>query len=235
MRRAMIFFFLTLLVPFLEIYAQNSSLESARQRMITEQIIQRGIMEPLLLEAFQKVPREEFVPENLRKWAYEDTPLPIGYGQTISQPFVVALMTEKIVPQPGKRILEVGTGSGYQAAILGAIGCEVYTVEIVERLALSAEEKLRDLGYNVAVRWGDGYFGWKEKAPFDAIIVTCSADHVPPPLLEQLKEGGRMVIPVGPPWSIQSLWLVQKTPQGIVIEDLGEVRFVPLTREVREQ
>ncbi|MGQ9474304.1 MAG: protein-L-isoaspartate(D-aspartate) O-methyltransferase [Candidatus Caldatribacteriaceae bacterium] len=199
MRRAMIFFFLTLLVPFLEIYAQNSSLESARQRMITEQIIQRGIMEPLLLEAFQKVPREEFVPENLRKWAYEDTPLPIGYGQTISQPFVVALMTEKIVPQPGKRILEVGTGSGYQAAILGAIGCEVYTVEIIERLALSAEEKLRDLGYNVAVRWGDGYFGWKEKAPFDAIIVTCSADHVPPPLLEQLKERGRMVIPVGPP------------------------------------
>lgn len=228
------FFLLSLMILPLETYADNF-LESARQRMVAEQIIQRGIIEPLLLEAFQKVPREEFIPENLKKWAYEDTPLPIGYGQTISQPFVVALMTEKIIPQPGKKILEVGTGSGYQAAILSAMGCEVYTVEIIKKLALSAEKKLRDLGYNVAVRWGDGYFGWKEKAPFDAIIITCSVDHVPPPLLEQLKEGGRMVLPVGPPWSIQSLWLVQKTPQGIVTEDLGEVRFVPLTREMREQ
>ena len=209
--------------------------ESAREKMVTEWIEKRGITDTLLLKALRTVPREEFVPQNLREWAYADMPLPIGYGQTISQPYIVALMTEKIAVQPGARVLEVGTGSGYQAAILSAMGCEVYSVEIIRKLAQKAEETLRALGYRAQVRWGDGYFGWEEQAPFDAILVTCSVDHIPPPLLQQLKTGGRMVLPVGPPWSIQSLWVVRKTEEGIFTEDLGAVQFVPLTREVREE
>jgi protein-L-isoaspartate(D-aspartate) O-methyltransferase len=213
----------------------EDALKSAREKMVAEQIEKMGITDALLLKALRTVPREEFVPENLREWAYAGTPLPIGYGQTISQPYIVALMTEKIAVQPGAKVLEVGTGSGYQAAILSAMGCRVYTVEIIKKLAQKAEEKLRTLGYEVSVRWGDGYFGWEEQAPFDAVLVTCSVDHIPPPLLAQLKTGGRMVLPVGPPWSIQSLWVVHKTEEGIFTEDLGAVQFVPLTREVREE
>ncbi len=213
----------------------ESNFQEARNRMVKEQIEQRGITELLLLSALRTVPRHEFVPENIRHLAYEDTPLPIGYGQTISQPYIVALMTEKAGVGPGSRVLEVGTGSGYQAAVLCAMGCEVYSIEIIKPLAERARKTLERLGYSAKVYWGDGYFGLKEFAPFDAIIVTCSIDHLPPPLIEQLKEGGKMLIPVGPPWSIQSLLLVEKTAEGIRTQDLGAVRFVPLTRSLREK
>jgi len=203
-------------------------------QMVEQQIRKRGVKDPLVLKAMQEVPRHEFVPENLQNQAYDDTPLPIGYGQTISQPYIVALMTENLQIVPGCRVLEVGTGSGYQAAILSEMGCQVYTIEIIKDLAHQAEKKLKELCYNnVKVKWGDGYLGWEEEAPFDRIIVTCAVDHLPPPLLAQLKEGGKMVIPVGPPWSIQSLWVVEKTTDGITTRDLGAVRFVPLTREPR--
>ncbi|MBC7218143.1 MAG: protein-L-isoaspartate(D-aspartate) O-methyltransferase [Candidatus Caldatribacterium sp.] len=204
--------------------------------MVERDILSRGITDERVIEALRRVPRHLFVPKELEKLAYEDTPLPIGYGQTISQPYVVALMTENLRVQAKDKVLEVGTGSGYQAAILSEMGCEVYTVEIIKALADEAQKRLADLGYrSVSVLWGDGYFGWKEHAPFDGIIVTCAVDHIPPPLLEQLKEGGRMVIPVGPPWSLQSLLVVEKTREGIVTHDLGAVRFVPLTREKREK
>lgn len=175
--------------------------------MVEQQIEKRGVKDPLVLKAMREVPRHEFVPENLQNQAYDGTPLPIGYGQTISQPYIVALMTENLQIVPGCKVLEVGTGSGYQAAILARMGCQVYTIEIIKDLAEKAEEKLKELSYdNVIVKQGDGYLGWEEEAPFDRIIVTCAVDHLPPPLLSQLKEGGKMVIPVGPPWSIQSLW-----------------------------
>jgi len=229
-------FILVLFLLFLAPEAlSEETFQEARLRMVQEQIEQRGITDPLVLSALRSVPRHEFVPENMKPFAYEDTPLPIGYGQTISQPYIVALMTEKAGVKPGSRVLEVGTGSGYQAAILCAMGCEVYSVEIIKALAERARETLERLGYSAKVFWGDGYFGLKEFAPFDAIIVTCSIDHIPPPLIEQLKEGGKMVIPVGPPWSIQSLLLVEKTPDGIRTQDLGAVRFVPLTRTLREK
>jgi len=201
-------------------------------KMVEQQIKKRGVKNPLVLKTMQEVPRHEFVPENLHNQAYDDTPLPIGYGQTISQPYVVALMTENLQIVPGCKVLEVGTGSGYQAAILSKMGCQVYTIEIIKDLAKTAEKKLKELGYdNITVKQGDGYLGWEEEAPFDRIIVTCAVDHLPPPLLAQLKEGGKMVIPVGPPWSMQSLWVVEKTEEGITTRDLGAVRFVPLTRE----
>ncbi|HPU08196.1 MAG TPA: protein-L-isoaspartate(D-aspartate) O-methyltransferase, partial [Candidatus Atribacteria bacterium] len=158
--------------------------------MVEQQIRKRGVKDPLVLKAMQEVPRHEFVPENLQNQAYDDTPLPIGYGQTISQPYIVALMTENLQIVPGCRVLEVGTGSGYQAAILSEMGCQVYTIEIIKDLAHQAEKKLKELCYNnVKVKWGDGYLGWEEEAPFDRIIVTCAVDHLPPPLLAQLKEG----------------------------------------------
>jgi len=236
MKRGIIFLTIAVIVLGLPLCVPaQDSFERARETMVTDQIERRGITNQTLLEALRQVPREAFVPEELREWAYADSPLPIGYGQTISQPYIVALMTEKAGVKRGDRVLEVGTGSGYQAAILSTMDCEVYSVEIIKRLAEKADTKLRELGYHVAVRWGDGYFGWEEHAPFDAIIVTCSVDHIPPPLLKQLKVGGTMVLPVGPPWSMQSLWVVKKTAEGIVTEDLGAVRFVPLTREVREE
>ncbi len=216
--------------------AQEDSFALLREKMVEEWIVNRGIKDPRLLEALRCVPRHLFVPKDLKQLAYEDIPLPIGHGQTISQPYIVALMTENLQTQPGDKVLEVGTGSGYQAAILSTMGCEVYSVEIIKSLADEAEKRLKSLGFeNVSVLWGDGYFGWEEHAPFDNIIVTCAVDHIPPPLLEQLKEGGRMVIPVGPPWSIQSLLLVEKHREGIVVRDLGAVRFVPLTREKRAE
>lgn len=217
-------------------FSQEDPLIQARERMVERDIINRGITDKRVIEALRRVPRHLFVPKDLEKLAYEDTPLPIGYGQTISQPYVVALMTESLQAKPGDKILEVGTGSGYQAAILSEMGCKVYTVEIIKALADKAQERLATLGYkDIFVLWGDGYLGWREHAPFDGIIVTCAVDHIPPPLLEQLKEGGRMVIPVGPPWSLQSLLVVEKTKGGVVTHDLGTVRFVPLTREKRVQ
>jgi protein-L-isoaspartate(D-aspartate) O-methyltransferase len=178
------------------------------------------------------VPRHEFVPASQRANAYENRPLAIGYGQTISQPYIVALMTELAQVAPGERALEIGTGSGYQAAILSDLGAQVYTIEIVPQLARAAAERLRRLGYaSIRTRTGDGYNGWTEAQPFDAILVTAAASHVPPPLVRQLKPGGRMVIPVGPPFVTQQLALVTKDAQGAVrTRQLLPVSFVPLTR-----
>jgi len=202
--------------------------------MVARQIEARGVSDDAVLEAMRTVPRHLFVPEKWIDQAYEDHPLPIGYGQTISQPFIVAWMTELLELEPGDRVLEIGTGSAYQAAILGEMEAEVYTIEIIEALAVQADERLAEMGYgNVAVRHADGYFGWEDHAPFQAIIVTCAPDHIPPPLVAQLGAGGRMVVPVGPPGGYQSLFLVIKENGEVRSESLGGVRFVPLTRSQR--
>jgi protein-L-isoaspartate(D-aspartate) O-methyltransferase len=201
--------------------------------MVNDQIKARGIKDARVIRAMEKVPRHEFVPENHRAYAYEDGPLPIGYGQTISQPYIVALMSEMLEIDATSKVLEVGTGSGYQAAILAEMVAEVYTIEIIKPLADSAAAVLKKLGYdkNVTVKFGDGYHGWPEQAPFDAIIVTAAADHVPPPLIKQLKDGGRMAIPLGSPFGPQWLVLVKKDAEGkISTENVCPVAFVPLTR-----
>lgn len=202
-----------------------------RGEMVDRQIAARGVRDEAVLEAMRAVPRHRLVPEDVRPYSYEDTPLPIGFGQTISQPYIVALMTELAQVKPGQRVLEVGTGSGYQAAVLAQMGAEVYTIEIVEPLAERAARDLASLGYtNVHVRAGDGYLGWPEAAPFDAVIVTAGATHVPQPLIDQLKPGGRMVIPVGETLHTQSLRLLVKQAEGRIVErDLLPVRFVPMT------
>jgi protein-L-isoaspartate(D-aspartate) O-methyltransferase len=181
------------------------------------------------------VPRHEFVPEDQRARAYDDTPLSIGHEQTISQPAVVAFMTQAVRPRPGLRVLEVGTGSGYQAAVLAATGAKVWTIEIFQALADAARARLRRLGYrDIQVRHGDGYAGWPEAAPFDAVVVTAGADSIPPPLIAQLAPGGRLVMPVGDPWSDQRLVLLEKDAAGrIASRDLLPVRFVPLLRGER--
>jgi protein-L-isoaspartate(D-aspartate) O-methyltransferase len=205
-----------------------------RDRMVEEQIEDRGIESEATLRALRSVPRHLFVPANVRSHAYDDRPLPIGFGQTISQPYIVAYMTHLVQPKKGQRVLEVGTGSGYQAAVLSEIVDSVYTIEIIEELAGSARDRLRELDYgNVVVRNADGYHGWPGHAPFDAIVVTAAAEFVPPPLIEQLKDGGRMIIPVGMPFFVQTLMLVQKRDGKITTESLIPVRFVPLTGEGR--
>jgi protein-L-isoaspartate(D-aspartate) O-methyltransferase len=182
--------------------------------------------------AMARVERHLFVPEALRRYAYRNRPLPIGHGQTISQPYIVALMTDLLNPAPGQVALEVGTGSGYQAAVLAALGLRVYTMEVIEPLAKSAAARLEALGYrNVTTRWGDGYDGWPEHGPFDAIIVTAAADHIPPPLIAQLKPGGRMIIPVGARFMTQQLVLIEKSAAGkVTTRQVLPVVFVPLTR-----
>jgi protein-L-isoaspartate(D-aspartate) O-methyltransferase len=206
-----------------------------RERMVKEQLIMRGINGERVLAAVRKVPREEFVPEQLRAASYADQPLPIGYDQTISQPFIVAFMTEELRPQPQDRVLEIGTGSGYQAAILAELVAEVYSIEIIEPLAKRAEGTLQRLGYkNVHVKVGDGYKGWLEHAPFDAVIVTCAPDHVPQPLIDQLKNGGRMIIPVGPAGD-QELYLLEKENGQLRQRSVTPVRFVPMTGEAQER
>jgi protein-L-isoaspartate(D-aspartate) O-methyltransferase len=194
-----------------------------------------GIRDPATLAAMRAVPRHEFVPEDQRPHAYEDVPLPIGHEQTISQPAVVALMTELVEPRPGKKVLEVGTGSGYQAAVLAEAGCRVWTIEIFRALAEEARNRLARLGYtNITVRHGDGYAGWPDVAPFDAIVVTAAAEAVPPALLQQLRPGGRLVMPVGRESSDQALLLVQKDSAGeISSREILPVRFVPFLRGVR--
>jgi len=199
--------------------------------MVDTQIAARGIKDPSTLDAMRNVPRHEFLPLRLRSEAYNDYPLPIGHGQTISQPYVVAFMTEAIRPKPGEKILEIGAGSGYQAAVLAQTGAEVYTVEIIEPLAEMARQTLERLGYkNARVRHGDGYRGWPEEAPFDAIVVTCAPDKVPPDLVAQLKDGGRMIIPVGNGMN-QDLVLLRKTGDRIEEQSVLPVRFVPMTGE----
>jgi protein-L-isoaspartate(D-aspartate) O-methyltransferase len=209
--------------------------QDERDAMVQSGIIGWGIQHQAAIEAMLSVPRHEFVPDDYQSQAYENHPLPIGYGQTISQPYIVALMTEAIEPQSDHQVLEIGTGSGYQGAVLAQLVDQVYSIEIIEPLASRAEEVLDRLGYdNVSIRHADGYFGWEEHAPFDAIVVTAAPDHIPQPLVQQLKIGGKMIIPVGPVGGYQSLWLITRVDEEqVVTEDLGGVRFVPLTREER--
>src|SRR5256886_15380267 len=210
---------------------QLADFPAQRERMVKEQIVMRGVVEERVLAAMRKVPREEFVPAEFRAESYTDRPLPIGYDQTISQPFIVAFMTEALRLAPGDRVLEIGTGSGYQAAILAELVAEVYSIEIIEPLAKTAEATLERLGYkNVHVKAGDGYKGWPEHAPFDAVTVTCAPDHVPQPLIDQLKEGGRMIIPVGG-FGDQELYLLQKKNGELQRRAVLPVRFVPMTGE----
>jgi protein-L-isoaspartate(D-aspartate) O-methyltransferase len=214
--------------------ADEAALARAREAMVADQIAARGVRDAKTLAAMRKVPRHLFVPGDLQREAYGDTPLPIGQGQTISQPYIVGFMTEALKLTGGERVLEVGTGSGYQAAVLAEIASRVYTIEIVTALADEARDRLRRLGYDrIAVRAGDGYAGWPEAAPFDAIIVTAAAPRVPEPLKEQLRDGGRLILPVGD--AEQELMVV--TRRGDVFEEsrvLG-VRFVPMTGKVRQR
>ena len=188
-------------------------------------------LDPRVMDAMASVPRHRLIPDDVRDSAYENRPLPIGHGQTISQPYIVAVMTDLLKTTPSSRVLEVGTGSGYQAAILAELVKQVYSIEIIEPLGLLARDNLAALGYrNVEVRIGDGYFGWKEQAPFDAIVVTAAASHIPPPLIEQLRNGGRMIIPVGSRFMVQQLVLVEKDDAGqVTTRQILPVRFVPLT------
>jgi protein-L-isoaspartate(D-aspartate) O-methyltransferase len=216
---------------------QQVDFEEARRQMVEDQIEGRGITDPRVLEAMRQVPRHEFVPAAYRSSAYSDRPLPIGLDQTISQPYIVALMTELVEPEPGDRLLEIGTGSGYQAAVAAELVSEVYSIEIIPELARSAAELLERLGVsNVVVRAGDGYVGWPEHGPFDGILVTAGAEHIPEPLVEQLKPGARMVIPVGDISTFQILKVVEKLPGGEVeITDITPVRFVPLRRNEQDR
>jgi protein-L-isoaspartate(D-aspartate) O-methyltransferase len=212
--------------------ASDADFSAQRKQMVVEQLAAAGrdIKNRRVLDAMATVPRHEFVPEAVRRFSYWDEPLPIGHGQTISQPFIVAFMTEQLDPKPTDRILEIGTGSGYQAAVLSRLAAEVFTIEIIEPLAKKAEADLRRLGYNnVRVLTGDGYQGWPEHAPFDAIIVTCAPDQVPQPLVEQLRNGGRMVIPVGP-LENQQLYVLQKHGSKVEQQAVLPVRFVPMKR-----
>ncbi len=220
-----------LLVSGVALCQKKDSYDAERQSMVTQQISARGITDRATLQALRKVPRHLFVPASQASEAYSDSPLPIGYGQTISQPFIVAYMTELVRPAKGKNVLEVGTGSGYQAAVLAEIVDTVYTIEIVPELAREVAAKLNMLDYkNVVTKYGDGYKGWPEHAPFDIIIVTAAADHIPQPLKDQLAEGGRLVMPVGQQASVQYLILLTKRRGKITEQRLEPVRFVPLKR-----
>lgn len=208
------------------------SFTNARNRMVNDQIEARGVSDPAVLDAMRSTPRHEFVLDRYLDQAYADHPLPIDYGQTISQPYIVALMTEMLTVQAGNRVLEIGTGSGYQAAVLAEMDIEVYTVEIIPELYAQATDRLTGRGYtNVKTLNADGYFGWEEYAPYDAIIVTAAPDHLPQPLIAQLKEGGRLVVPIGPVGAVQTLWLFEKVGQQVEAYNWGAVRFVPLTGE----
>jgi len=206
-----------------------------REEMVKEQIVAREVRDEATLRAMRAVPRHRFVPPEMVELAYEDHPLPIGLGQTISQPYIVAYMTELVRLRPGMKVLEVGTGSGYQAAVLAEAGCTVFTMEIFGELATSAEERLKRLGFGkVNVRHGDGHDGWPSAAPFDAIVVTAAGDHVPPALIDQLKPGGRMVLPVGGVYGTQHLILVEKGENGAVrTRSLLPVAFVPMLHGLR--
>lgn len=221
------------LVLFLSIAVfSKENFEQLRKDMVEFQIKRRGIKDEKVISAMLKVPRHLFVPPEWVSQAYEDYPLPIGEGQTISQPYIVALMTASLSLNGNEKVLEIGTGSGYQAAILAEIVKEVYTIEIRESLALSADKRLKKMGYkNIKVKVGDGYFGWKEYAPFDGIIVTCAASSPPSPLIEQLKEGGKMVIPLEENPFYQSLVLITKWKGKIKKKSIEAVRFVPMVRE----
>jgi len=210
--------------------AASGDFKIMRQRMVEQDIRGRGVRDKKVLGAMTRIERHLFVDRGLMQKAYEDHPLPIDEGQTISQPYVVALMTEALRLKPDDRVLEIGTGSGYQAAVLGEIVKEVYTVEIRKKLAEKSERLLGALGYkNIKVKYADGYHGWEEYAPFDAIIVTASANHIPPPLIRQLREGGRLIIPLGSTVYLQTLTLATKKKGELELEQMGGVAFVPMT------
>jgi len=210
----------------------DESYEDIRRAMVKNQILARGVSDTNVLAAMRAVPRHRMIPRKYRRDPYGDHPVPIGHGQTISQPYIVAYMTEKLNVEPGDRVLEVGTGSGYQAAVLAQITTNVFTIEIIHELAASAKETLANLGYeHIRLREADGYHGWEKEGPWDAIVVTAAAEHVPPPLVQQLKPGGVMCIPVGSAFGVQYLLLVEKDEEGAVTtRNLMPVRFVPLTR-----
>lgn len=208
--------------------------QKLRMAMVEQQIIARGVKDPRVIKAMETVPRHKFLPPEEAPFAYEDEPRPIGHGQTISQPYIVAFMTEQLHLKPTERVLEIGTGSGYQAAVLAEIADSVFTIEIIPELARAAAKRLEVLGYdNVVVKQGDGYNGWPEKAPFDAIIVTAAPPKIPPPLLEQLKNGGTMVLPVGE--YVQELVVVKKSATGMAMQNILPVRFVPMTGKVQKE
>ena len=207
----------------------NDEYKELRDKMVEEQLIRRGIAASPVLDAMRDVPRHLFVPENMIGHAYDDAPLPIGLGQTISQPYIVAFMTEQLGAVSGMKVLEIGTGSGYQTAVLAYLGCEVYTIEVLESLSIRAKEVFAALNLgNIKAKHGNGFAGWTEEAPFDAIIVTAAPDSIPTKLIEQLKDGGKMIIPVGEVYSVQSLKLIVKKSGKLVEEDLLPVRFVPM-------
>lgn len=212
----------------------DSDMTGQRNSMVNEQLVRRGIEDKIVLEAMRKILRHRFVDKSLRHMAYSDRPLPIDEGQTISQPYVVAMMTEALALKASDRVLEIGTGSGYQAAVLAEIVKEVYTIEVRKKLAEKVEKFLDELGYeNIKTKYADGYFGWQEYAPFDAIIITASANHIPPPLIKQLKEGGRLIIPLGRTVYRQTLILATKKDGKLDVEQMGGVRFVPMVGEVQ--
>jgi len=229
----------TTLLAFIVLYScaqQKADYQLKRNDMVSNQIVTRGITDINTINAMRKVPRHLFVPNSIVDMAYNDSPLPIGCDQTISQPYVVALMTELSIPRKGKKVLEIGTGSGYQAAVLAEIVDYVYTIEIVPELAISAKERLSTMGYkNVNVRQGDGYKGWPEFAPFDIIIVTAACDHIPQPLIDQLGEKGRLLMPLGEPAEVQDLILLEKKGGKIVQRIITQVIFVPFIRKDDEK
>jgi protein-L-isoaspartate(D-aspartate) O-methyltransferase len=207
-----------------------------KEKMVREQLMSRDITDKRVLDAMSKVPRHLFVSPSYRRQAYGDYPLPIDEGQTISQPYIVALMTQYLKVGEDNKVLEIGTGSGYQAAVLAHLTNQVYSVEIREKLAEKASTTLAKLGYDqVKVKWGDGYYGWEEHAPYDAIIITCAANHIPPPLLKQLKQGGRLIIPLGSTLYFQTLTLITKTDGKPQVEHISGVRFVPMTGEAQKR
>lgn len=206
-------------------------LESISRQVSTVYFADLELTDQRVKTVLGRIPRDQFVPEEYRRYAYENTPLPIGYGQTISQPYIVGLMTELLALKPTDRVLEIGTGSGYQTAVLAELAAHVYSIETVEPLAKSAQEVLTRLGYdNISFRIADGYFGWEEASPFDTILIAAAAEEVPPPLKEQLANGGRLVLPIGPPGGTQTLWRITKQNNNFVRENKGIVRFVPFTR-----
>ena len=227
---AFVFLVTTALPNYADIICDSPEFAKARMHMVQTTIIERGISDPKILSAMQSVPRHCFVPHDLVSASYSDRPLPIGEGQTISQPYVVALMTEILQLAKDQRVLEIGTGSGYQAAVLAQITRHVYSIEIKQKLYEKSSNTLKSLGYNtIQLRQGDGYFGWPEAAPFDAIMITAAVDHIPPPLLKQLKDGGRLVLPLGNPFSYQNLVLVTKQDNDLIVKQITGVLFVPMT------
>jgi len=241
MRKPLVFILIMILVFCLTISAQEQEEDreaifiQRRQSMVINQLQSRDIIDSKVLQAMLTVPRHQFVDEHIREAAYNDYPLAIGEGQTISQPYIVALMTQLLELKGGEKVLEIGTGSGYQAAVLAEIVKEVYTVEIYESLSKESEKLLKDLGYqNIKFKVGDGYYGWEEYAPYDAIIVTCAPDHIPPPLLKQIKDnGGRIVIPVGGIWMVQTLMKIEKIEGEVKSKGIIGVRFVPMIEHSR--